>query len=367
MTKKYINEIEKKQRNNKSVYYDSIDGLRAIACLGIILMHIKANTDYQLNGNYVFDKIIPSMTWFVYLFLMISGFGMCVGYLEKFQTGVINIEEFYKKRYIKVLPFFSMLILIDLVVEHNVSAIYEASIEILLLHGLLPNNTVSVIGVSWTLGVVFLFYLLFPAFSIIVKSKKRAWISLIISLWVTFACEKYFFSNFFVAESFTPRHNFLYCCPMFIGGAIVYLYRVEIKKICESYRWLVLIICLLGLVFWNLIPATSEMPFYIMSLLMFSGWIVYAVGVKSKFLSSKPMKFLSGISLEMYLAQMVIFSVVKKLHLIYVFGDTGMGGWFSLLFAFVLTVIGLVCFIYCYKFVLFFLKVKIRQFRHTGE
>lgn len=41
--------------------------------------------------------------------------------------------------------------------EHSVSALYEISIEVLLLHGLLPNNAVSVIGVCWFLGVVFLF------------------------------------------------------------------------------------------------------------------------------------------------------------------------------------------------------------------
>ena len=56
-----------------------------------------------------------------------------------------------------------------------------------------------------------------------------------------------------------------------------------------------------------------------------------------------------GISMEMYLAQMVIFRVVEKLHLLYVFGDTGISGWSSFLLAFVLTVFGLICFIECYK------------------
>lgn len=55
-------------------HYDSIDGLRALSCLGIIMMHIQANTRYNLAGTFIFDKFIPSLTTLVYLFLMISGF-----------------------------------------------------------------------------------------------------------------------------------------------------------------------------------------------------------------------------------------------------------------------------------------------------
>ena len=150
-------------------HYKSIDGLRALSCLGIILMHIQANTKYHLGGSFVFERFIPSLTWLVYLFLMISGFGMCVGYLNKFQSGAVDLEAFYKKRYVKILPFFALLLVIALVMEHSISTVYEISIEILLLHGLLPNNAVSVIGVCWTLGVIFLFYLLFPPFSVLMK------------------------------------------------------------------------------------------------------------------------------------------------------------------------------------------------------
>ena len=89
--------------------------------------------------------------------------------------------------------------------------------------------------------------------------------------------------------------------------------------------------------------------FYIGNLMLYCLWLSYAIGSNSKFLSSKLMKFLSSISMEMYLAQMVIFRVVEKLHLLYVFGDTGISGWSSFLLAFVLTVFGLICFIECYK------------------
>ena len=241
------------------------------------------------------------------------------------------------------------MLFIALLIEHNLSTVYEISVEALLLHGLLPNNAVSVIGVCWTLGVIFLFYLLFPAFSVLMKSKKRAWMSLAVSLWVVFVCDRYFFSDYFVAESFSPRHNFLYCLPLFIAGGLVYLYRNEITRSCEQIGIVSLLICVVASGLWYLKPTGMKMISYVGSLLMFSLWLSYAVGSNSKFLSSKPMKYLSSISMEMYLAQMVIFRVVEKLHLLYLFGNTGIGGWMSFIFAFALTVLGLIAFIECYK------------------
>lgn len=80
-------------------------------------------------------------------------------------------------------------------------------------------------------------------------------------------------------------------------------------------------------------------------------WLSYAIGSNSKFLSSKPMRFISSISMEMYLAQMVVFRVVEKLRLLYLFGNMGLGGWMSFIFAFALTVLGLIIFIEFYKII----------------
>ena len=143
---------------------------------------------------------------------------------------------------------------------------------------------------------------------------------------------------------------------MFIGGGLVYLYREEIKTICEKYRGIFLVGCMAASIFWYKIPEDSKSLFYIGTLMLYCLWLSYAIGSNSKFLSSKPMKFLSSISMEMYLAQMIIFRIVEKMHLLYVLGDKGISGWISFLLAFVLTGLGLICFIECYKLILRFLK-----------
>lgn len=59
--------------------YDTIDGLRTIACIGIVLMHVKSNGNYAVEG-FVFSKLAPSFTNFTFLFMVIYVFGISCGY-----------------------------------------------------------------------------------------------------------------------------------------------------------------------------------------------------------------------------------------------------------------------------------------------
>lgn len=98
--------------------------------------------------------------------MMVSGFGMCCGYYQKFKEQKISVEEFYTKRYRKIWPYFALLCVLDFVMSPSKSALYEVFANLTLCQGLLPNMNISVIGVSWTLAVIFCFIccFLFSAF-----------------------------------------------------------------------------------------------------------------------------------------------------------------------------------------------------------
>lgn len=324
--------------------YVNLDGLRSISCLAIIAMHIRANSNYHITG-WVYNIIIPSWTHFVPLFLMISGFGMFCGYYENIKSGNINLNIFYKKRYIKILPFFSFLMMIDVVMERSVPHIIEALSQITLVFGLLPNNQPDVIGVCWTLGVIFLFYLLFPFFVWLCWDKKRAVISLGISVVLSFFCTNYYFTDKFVIEGFAARHNFLYCAPFFVGGGYSYLNREEIKEFVLRHRLLWLGVCTALTIAWYIAPQANEGILMVKNLILFLAWLWYAISVNSKILSNKLTRFLSGISLELYLAQMVIFRVIEKVGLLYKLGT----GWIGFITVFIATVAGLIIFIEAWK------------------
>ena len=154
--------------------YEGIDGLKAYAIIGIALMHVLANGKYGIGG-FVFERLIPSFTNLVFLFMMVSGFGMCCGYYQEIIDQKISVEDFYKKRYIKIWPYFALLCALDFVISPSKESLFEVFANLTLCQGLLPNAKISVIGVSWTLAVIFVFYMLFPFFCFLIGNKKRAW------------------------------------------------------------------------------------------------------------------------------------------------------------------------------------------------
>ena len=168
--------------------------------------------------------------------MIISGFGMCNGYYQKLKTGTYSIDAFYSKRYKRTVPFFALLILLNCVTEFTPKTVCEGLMEITMLFGFLPNNTLSTIGVAWTLGAIFAFYIIFPFIVFLLYSPKRGIVSFVISLVITYMCQCYFMTERFVTENFVMRHSFLYCLPYFLIGGIVYLYKDEIERFVNQFK-----------------------------------------------------------------------------------------------------------------------------------
>lgn len=299
--------------------YNNIDALRTFGCLAIIAWHVKANMDFR---GVLLERIIPSFDYLVYLFMMISGFGMCNGYYEKMKSGSYNLNSFYLKRYKKIVPFFALLIVLNCIVELKVENIIEGLMEITLLFGFLPNNTLSVIGVAWTLGAIFAFYIIFPFIVFLLYNKHRGVGAFVVSVGIAFMCQMYFMTDKFVTEGFVMRHSFLYCLPFFLCGGLIYLYRDEIVNLVKAKKVASIICCITLTVLYLVTPdeLLSTDIIVLKTLLLYASWLFVALGVDSVVLSNSFTTYISGISMEMYLAHMVVFRIIDKLHLSSVFG-----------------------------------------------
>ena len=174
----------------KADRYEGIDGLKAYAIIGIVLMHVLSNGKYAING-FVFEQFIPSFTNLVFLFMMVSAFGMCCGYYQRVVDRKIRVEDFYKKRYVKIWPYFALLCALDFVISPNKESLFEVFANLTLCQGLLPNANIAVIGVSWTLAVIFVFYMLFPFFCFLIGNRKRAWGVAVAALVFNWLCGNY--------------------------------------------------------------------------------------------------------------------------------------------------------------------------------
>ena len=347
----------------KAERYEGIDGLKAYAIIGIALMHVLANGEYGIG--FVFERIIPSFTNLVFLFMMVSGFGMCCGYYQKIIDQKISVEDFYKKRYIKIWPYFALLCALDFAISPSRESLFEVFANLTLCQGLLPNANISVIGVSWTLAVIFVFYMLFPFFCFLIGNKKRAWGVVVAALVFNWLCTTYFFDERHIADrvavNFSARTNILYCAVYFIVGGLIFLYRKELAEFALKYKAIAGVILLIATVAYFAVGGnTLTMLFFCVAAL------IYTLGCKrGGILVNSVAKFLGSISFEIYLCHMVIYRVLEKLHLVHLFGNG--------LLAYIFTAVAVICdsvvFSVCAKWFLnkieTFLKERVRRVNHV--
>ena len=316
--------------------YEGIDGLKAYAIIGIVLMHVLANGEYEIGG-FVFKQLIPSFTNLVFLFMMVSGFGMCCGYYQKITEQKISVEDFYKKRYAKIWPYFALLCALDFIISPSKESLFEVFANLTLCQGLLPNANISVIGVSWTLAVIFVFYMLFPFFCFLIGNKKRAWGIAVVALIFNWLCGTYFFDGNHIVDAlsvgFTPRLNIVYDAVYFMAGGLVFLYRKELTEFSSKYKIIAGAILLIATVaYFALGGSTLTMLFFCVATL------VYTIGCnrgRGGGLVNPVAKFLGGICFEVYLCHMVIYRMLEKLHIVHLFGND--------LLAYIFTAIAVIC------------------------
>lgn len=291
--------------NNKK--YENLDGMRAYACLAIVLMHVMGNGYMDLSG-FVFEKVIHSFTYFTLFFMEISAFSMCCGYFERIRDGSIRIDQFYKRRYEKVWPFFAILCTIELILEHSLNSLYEWFADLTLVFGLIPNNSISVVGVGWFLGTIFVFYMIFPFFTVIIKNTRNAWLVLIASIILHLLCDIRF------ADA-ANKGNIIYSSMFFVSGGVIYLYREKLQKFKASIVALIVVALAVGFLLVN--------DSYYMMLLLFTALLVLGIVGNGKvsviLFRNKTVCFIGSISMEIYLCHMFVYRLIEKMKLTVLF------------------------------------------------
>lgn len=295
--------VESKPSETKT-RYDGLDGMRAYAAIGIVLMHVLANGAYGLDG-FVFNRLIPSFSDLVFLFMVISGFSMCCGYYDKLINGQIDLGKFYAKRFTKIWPFFAVMCLIDFLMSPGRETAFELLADLTLCFGLIPNASISVIGVGWFLGLVFVFYFMFPFICSLLSSKKRAWLAFAVAIVLSGLCALYFGAQ---------RASFAYSGVFFMAGGMLYLYREPLRGFVNRFAWVVALLTLGAIVLYFLLGSMMPTQLIISVLLT-----LLAMGRQNVLLCNRATKWLSSNSLEIYLCHMLVFRALEKLKLVHLF------------------------------------------------
>ena len=279
--------------------YSGLDGIRALACIGIVLSHVHLNVNYNIS-DFWFASIIPSFGCFVFLFFTISGFGMCCGYYERILKGQIDLTEFYKKRFQKIWPFFAAVCILDFIGSPSKGALVELFSDLTLFFGFIPNADIHIIGVGWFLGVLFAFYFMFPFIVFLLASKKRAWFSFVVALVLNLCC-KYYYN--------VDKRAIAFSFVFFLSGGIVYLYKEQIENIRFGGIILPILIIASSIAYYFISSDSITVICFCVFVLMY-GMIV----PERHFFNSKPLRLLGGISFEMYLCHMMFYRIVERCH-----------------------------------------------------
>ena len=244
-------------------------------------------------------------------------------------------------------------------------SMFDVFANLTLCQGLLPNAKISVIGVSWTLAVIFVFYMLFPFFCFLIGNKKRAWGVAVTALLFNWLSGVYFFDGNHIVDSlsvgFTPRLNIVYDAIYFIAGGLIFLYRKELAEFASKHKVIAGTILLIATVVYFAVGGYT-----LMMLLFCVAALIYTIGCNRRGVLVNPIvKFLGGISFEIYLCHMVIYRVFEKLHLVHLFGN----GLLAYIFTAVAVICGSVVFSVCAKWFLnkieTFLKERVRRVNHV--
>lgn len=326
------------EKNSKRI--SSIDGLRAFAAISIVIFHVFVILPYEFNNGFA-NEIIYKLGTLVSLFMVISAFSMCCGYFEKIKNNQISLNDFYKKRYLKTLPFFFMMVCIDLVVsKFSSNSMIEGFANVTLLFAFIPGKHIEVIGIAWTLGVIFAFYVLFPFFVFMIWNKKRAWFSLVVSCLLS-----YFMANYFMDHVSQPVVNIIYWLPFFVVGGIIFLYKDKLIEIFKNKKAIIIFsIALVTSVIRVINPLVFGKDLYdLYRLISDAAILIFGVVSSNIALNNKITHFLSAISLEVYLCHTMIIRIVEKLGL-FTFTESNA---FNTIVSCIVVIIMTIAFAYC--------------------
>ena len=151
------------------------DLLRGICAIAVLVYHVLAWNDWAHLYNWG--------TYGVYIFFVLSGASMYVAYSERFAKGY-SIAKFLALRLIRLLPLYLMAMVLALAIKFmrsgaDLSTIGMAYLNAFLLFGLgNPGSTSQVTG-GWSIGIEFVFYLVFPVLLALVSGKRWLWVLLV--------------------------------------------------------------------------------------------------------------------------------------------------------------------------------------------
>ena len=316
--------------NKKNVVVE-FNIIRAFMGVCIFLYHAYYNMDCRYGR--IVDPVISQCSFFMTMFFMLSGYVLYHSNVDSDYSDKISRNEFYKKRIMRLYPFYFLVWIIFYIYDWPYSTVKQDIVtfplQLLLLQNTSHYDYLMNSG-TWFFSCMMICYLLFPLLKSLVKEiqLKGVIFSIIISVWVisTFPLLSYLYATESYQNSFGRIFEFL------LGILIARL--VSLRSSNKDESWISKKLGVFGLIqkitslilIWklnttvDLIQRNQEFFKIVASLL--GGCILYCLALNSskwvRLFSSNPViSFLSSISFEFWIATFFTTEIYKKILRVY--------------------------------------------------
>lgn len=301
-------------------YRPDVDGLRTIAVFLVILCHLSFPL---FQGGFIGVDI----------FFVISGYLITKNIKKDLDLSRFSIANFYKKRIIRIAPAYFLILLLSFnlgwwllspleQISLNKSIIasifFVANIFFWRENGgyFSANSDETILLHLWSLSVEEQFYLIWPLVCFIIyktiKGEKIKIYLIIISTIILMIFSEYITTRFTSASYFLPITR---AFELLIGASIVFIPKVNIKKILSDIIYLFCFLTFIGCtVFYSnstLFPGiNAAIPCLATALIIY---LNNSSSLYYKILSTKIMVWFGKISYPMYLWHWLIISFINIL------------------------------------------------------
>jgi peptidoglycan/LPS O-acetylase OafA/YrhL len=302
------------ERNHQ--HLDSIESLRGVAALMVLLYHLAELVKIPLPGSLGF--ISTHFGLGVPLFYTLSGFVLAYGYADRLE-GRAQIQRFYIRRLFRIAPlFYAMLalwLLASWVVWNRAFSFQALFLNMSFLFGLVPGQHESIVWAGWSIGIEMLFYLVFPVIAVLIPNLRAALVGLAVACILSSAIFSTLTASGLGSYAYMNLGTHL---PFFMGGIASFrLWQAMKFTRLPSLGWALLA----GAAVLALMVAGSD---HLLALLtrfglersiwaiVFGMLLLSACYARNPVLESAPLRNLGKLSFSLYLLHpMIMVSLIK--------------------------------------------------------
>ncbi len=291
---------------------DGPDILRGISALSVIVVHIIGNSGLKFPE--FIERVGGHFTACVTFFFAISAFSIAYAYGDDVFSRN-KFRDFYLKRIFRLAPLFYLAFAVEattvyVLYNHSPNP-FAALLSVSFLFSLVPSMQDSLVWAGWSLGIEWLFYLIYPFLICFIRTRKTAFLAWAIGCFVSVEMLK-------LDVAYTSLYmNILNHMPFFLSGILAYYMMPEVAKIKERLgthaNWcsLVLLIAIAGYLLNYFNSVNNSINLYVTYSVCWFLLILISICGFPAFLNNRFTRFLGKASYSIYLNHSIVILFLK--------------------------------------------------------